>query len=258
MNANDTPDGRLQLASQKNDVAGIRRELANGALLPLLPTQLPARDSRALLGWCRGGRELHRSRVHLDGASHRVARRQGRCCRGELCFAPPTHRPHPHLPAPECSRLTHERRGAQALLQAGASPDIANDGGNTAMHMASRNGQVRCVELLCQAGGSLEIANEEGKLARQEAAERVTRKFRYNGTSHQGVLEAIDREAAARQAGHLCAALQRLAFTAAMQERLGAGSALRVQPLPRRAADGCWELLVRAPHTRLRLLLATS
>ena len=46
MNANDTPDGRLQLASQKNDVVGIRRELANGALHAPHPT-VPPRGSRA-------------------------------------------------------------------------------------------------------------------------------------------------------------------------------------------------------------------
>ena len=42
--------------------------------------------------------------------------------------------------------------------------------------------------------------------ARQEAAERVTRQFRYNGTSHQGVLEAIDKELARRESHALCAA----------------------------------------------------
>ena len=48
MNANDTPDGRLQLASQKNDVAGIRRELANGALLPLLVAHPISKPLRSL------------------------------------------------------------------------------------------------------------------------------------------------------------------------------------------------------------------
>jgi len=129
------------------------------------------------------------------------------------------------------------------LLRAGANPDIANDGGNTAIHMASRNGQVRCVQLLCDAGADLAIVNEAGQLARQEAAERVTRQFRYNGTSHQGVLEAIDKELARRESHALCAALQRLAFAATMHERLGSTSALQARPLPRRPADGCWELM---------------
>ena len=57
MNANDTPDGRLQLASQKNDVAGIRRELANGALLPLLsplPTPTPCEGFTRAAGVAQG------------------------------------------------------------------------------------------------------------------------------------------------------------------------------------------------------------
>jgi hypothetical protein len=129
------------------------------------------------------------------------------------------------------------------LLRAGADPDIVNDGGNTALHMASRNGQVRCVDLLCKAGADLAIVNEAGKVAREEAAERVGRQFRYNGTSHQGVLEIIDNELKHRENRMLCSALQRLAFAAAMHDRLGSASALQTAVIPRRTVDGSWELI---------------
>eukprot|EP01043_Picozoa_sp_COSAG02_P030219 COSAG02_NODE_1920_length_10374_cov_9.792409_4_plen_284_part_00 len=129
------------------------------------------------------------------------------------------------------------------LLRAGADPDIVNDGGNTALHMASRNGQVTCVDLLCKTGANLGIVNEAGKVAREEAAERVGRQFRYNGTSHQGVLDIIDKELEHRDFRKLCGALQRLAFAGAMHERLGSASVLQTVVLPRRTADGSWELI---------------
>ena len=143
----------------------------------------------------------------------------------------------------QVASLDGKSEAVDILLRAGANPDIVNDGGNTALHMASRNGQVKCVELLCTAGANLDILNEAGKIAREEAAERVTRQFRYNGTSHQGVLETIDKEFDLRESRILCSALQRLAFAAGTHERLGAASALQVAALPRRPADGSWELI---------------
>lgn len=128
--------------------------------------------------------------------------------------------------------------------------DVTNDNGNTALHMAARNGQVECVRLLCDAGASLDLRNDAGQLAREEASTRVAREFRYHGTSHAGVLEVIDASLEQRHARALLTALQRLALAALATGgadvrggRLGSATPLARARVPRRAEDGSWELL---------------
>lgn len=195
----DTPNARIQLAAQKNNLGGIARELANGAPPPAKMGVCPARINDA-----------PHNRISLALTRRPLAVRAG----ADVDYIDPVF----CWTALHIAALDGKSDAVDALLRASASPDIVNDGGNTAMHMAARNGQVRvrthaippqrdfqgccwmkdrgcfqCVELLCQAGGSLTIVNEAGQLARAEAAERVGRQFRFNGTSHQGVLDVIDR-----------------------------------------------------------------
>merc|ERR1719204_2038151 len=55
---------------------------------------------------------------------------------------------------------------ADALLKAGANPNIRDMNGNTALHHASRNVHVRLVQLLCNRGADVSIRNKQGTQAR--------------------------------------------------------------------------------------------
>ena len=230
-NIANTPNGRLHLAAQQNDVAGVKHELASGTCTrPAsdIPPSFCLQRADTRCGPSRSGAEVD----YIDPV---------------FCWT-----------ALHIASLDGKSDAVEFLLRAGADPDIVNDSGNTALHMASRNGQVSCVSLLCNAGANLAIVNEAGNTARDEAAERVTRQYRFNGTSHRRALELIDKETKHREWRMLCGALQRLAFAGAMHERLGSASALQAVVLPLRTADGCWELLdlVIPPHSSTGKLVA--
>ena len=235
-NIADTANGRLHLAAQQNDVPGVEHELASGTRTrPVTSLPIALASVRT---------SPHCSKFMPVWTSVEWSGRRGPGA--EVDYIDPVF----CWTALHIASLDGKADAVEFLLRAGADPDIANDSGNTALHMASRNGQVSCVGLLCSAGANLAIVNEAGNTARDEAAERVTRQYRFNGTSHRGVLEVIDKEIKHREWRLLCVALQRLAFAGAMHERLGSASALQTVVLPLRTADGCWELLdlVIPPH----------
>lgn len=58
---------------------------------------------------------------------------------------------------------------ALQLLEAGASPDVINYKGETALHAAARGGYVECVRVLCSHGALINIANPEGETPLQLA-----------------------------------------------------------------------------------------
>ena len=98
MNANDTPDGRLQLASQKNDVVGIRRELANGALLPLLsplPTNSLCRANARC--WGGAGADVNYIDPVFTWTALHIASLDGKADAVEVSAALPPHPPPPCL-----------------------------------------------------------------------------------------------------------------------------------------------------------------
>ena len=99
MNANDTPDGRLQLASQKNDVVGIRRELANGALHAPHPTVRPSAGLTCC--WGGAGADVNYIDPVFTWTALHIASLDGKADAVEVgtALTPPTP------PPPACSRV---------------------------------------------------------------------------------------------------------------------------------------------------------
>jgi len=59
---------------------------------------------------------------------------------------------------------------AVQLLEAGASPDMVNHRGETALHaVAARSGRVELVQALCSHGATINVVNSEGETPLQLA-----------------------------------------------------------------------------------------
>eukprot|EP00484_Ammonia_sp_Unknown_P028143 CAMPEP_0197048990 /NCGR_PEP_ID=MMETSP1384-20130603/24240_1 /TAXON_ID=29189 /ORGANISM="Ammonia sp." /LENGTH=365 /DNA_ID=CAMNT_0042481209 /DNA_START=1 /DNA_END=1098 /DNA_ORIENTATION=+ len=64
------------------------------------------------------------------------------------------------------------------LLENGADPDIANETGNTALHIATLKGNKKAVELLCTHNANKSIKNHDGETAMDIALEQDTKRHR--------------------------------------------------------------------------------
>lgn len=64
----------------------------------------------------------------------------------------------------KCACSAGHTGAAVQLLEAGASPDVANRRGETALHaVAARSGRVECVRALCSHGATIDVVNSAGE-----------------------------------------------------------------------------------------------
>ena len=159
-----------------------------------------------------------------------------------------------------CAAWTGDCEALSALLAAKAEPDLCDADGETALHVAARHGQPDVIVALLMHGAqlgavqattgdtALHLASREGRLEAMEIllgaalpslhAQPLPELRNKAGRTPQDearrVHEASAEELLIRwsEAGALCASLQRLAFAALAQPRLGADSPVAAARLP--------------------------
>ncbi|NOK06149.1 ankyrin repeat domain-containing protein [Myxococcus sp. CA006] len=70
---------------------------------------------------------------------------------------------------PEQDVNPRDDSGATALFGRGANPDLADEGGNTPLHTAARNGHAEVIELLLTGGADARRRNAAGESAADRA-----------------------------------------------------------------------------------------